>query len=926
MTSAHPESRSRLEQLAALYGIAIEFDDVSGQRRVASDATLIALLAEFDVDASTPEHVEAAWHAALAAGWREPLPPVAAVAAGATPWKLRLRLDASVCTLRWTLEEENSARHDGVAEASALATTAQAEFDGLSFRECELVFAFALPAGYHTLTIDGLPGKTLVVAAPAHCYRIPQLGDSGRVWGPAVQLYALRSEHNWGIGDFGDLARLVETWGERGAGIIGLNPLHALFPHNPAHASPYSPSSRSRLNVLYIDVEALEDLRECEAAQRRVRSAEFQARLASLRAVPLIDHRGVAAAKFEILELLYAHFRERHLALQSERAREFQAFCERGGEALRQHALFEAIQAYLHATDASVWGWPVWPIEYRDHASVAAQAFERAHLERVEWYEYLQWQAERQLARASASCQARGLAVGLYLDLAVSVDRAGSDTWMQREIFAVAASVGAPPDAMNLNGQGWGLPPLRPDRQRASAYRGFVSTLRENMRYAGALRIDHVMGLMRLFWIPADKTASDGAYVHYRLDEMLAIVALESERNRCMVIGEDLGTVADEVRAALARYEVLSYRLLYFERREGGEFKPSAEYPRDALVTVSTHDLPTLAGWWQGDDLRLRLALKLYPNEASYEKQFVDRSQDRMRLLLALRRADLLPPGITVELTAPQELTPALVDAIHAFVAAAPSRVMVMQIEDALGMVEQANLPGTTEEHPNWRRKRACRSPHADARARASTSGAPRVRNAHASARGARAACHLSLAVSQGLWLRRRGGGAALPGAARRQPCLLFADPACAGGQPARLRHRCARRDQSGARRQRGFRPFQRRASPARHGAIAGHGAQPHGCARGGQRLVDGRARERARVAVRAAFRHRLATGRPRPAWQSPGAGARRALRRRTRQRRAGPGLRGQWRFLCVALSRAPVSDRPAQLCAAARARRGAYR
>ncbi|HEY4636797.1 MAG TPA: 4-alpha-glucanotransferase, partial [Burkholderiales bacterium] len=563
----------------------------------------------------------------------------------------------------------------------------------------------SLPAGYHRLRVAGLPGETLIIAAPPRCYRPPALADGGRVWGPAVQLYALRSERNWGIGDFGDLAKLVELAAERGAGIIGLNPLHALFPHNPAHASPYSPSSRLQLNVLYLDVEAIEDFRECEAAQRRVRSAGFQARLAQLREAPLVDYPGVAAAKFEILELLYAHFRERHLGAAGARGAAFRDFQAKSGRALRLHATYEALQAHFHARSTATWGWPVWPQAYRDHDSAEVARFAREQLERIEYYEYLQWQAERQLAQVSERCRARGLAVGLYVDLAVSVDRAGSDTWAHQECYALGASVGAPPDEFNPNGQNWGLPPLRPDRLRASGYRLFIETLRENMRDAGALRIDHVMGLMRLFWIPPGKGAAEGSYVSYALEEMMAIVALESERQRCMVVGEDLGTVADEMRAALARYGILSTRLLYFERGAQGGFKPSAAYPRDALVAVSTHDLATLAGWWSGRDLRLRLELGLFPDEGVYEKQLVERAQERVRLMLALQHAGLLPPGLAPDVTGSQMLTPALAEAIHAFVAAAPSRVMMVQLEDAIGVAEQANMPGTTTEHPNWMRR-----------------------------------------------------------------------------------------------------------------------------------------------------------------------------------------------------------------------------
>ncbi|MDH5212431.1 MAG: 4-alpha-glucanotransferase, partial [Betaproteobacteria bacterium] len=659
------DAREALERRAARCRIATHYHDIWGKPHTASDATLAALLAEFEPEA---ESVAA-------------MPLAAAIEARAARWSVPLGVAGEALTLRWRVLEEGGATHEGEARCAP--------------PEFRLELALPLPPGYHRLSIEGLAGETLLIAAPPRCYRPPALADGGRVWGLAVQLYALRSERNWGIGDFGDLAKLVELAAERGVGIIGLNPLHALFPHNPAHASPYSPSSRLQLNVLYVDVEAIEDFRECEAAQRRVRSAEFQARLAQLREAPLVDYAGVAAAKFEILELLYAHFRKRGPSAA------FRDFQRKSGKALRLHAAYEALQAHFHAQAPTTWGWPVWPEAFRDHDSPDVTRFAQEHLERIEYYEYLQWQAERQLAQVGERCRARGLAVGLYLDLAVSVDRAGSDTWTQQECYALGASVGAPPDEFNPNGQNWGLPPLRPDRLRAQGYRLFIETLRENMRDAGALRIDHVMGLMRLFWIPAEKSAADGTYVSYALDEMMAIVALESERQRCMVIGEDLGTVAEEMRAALQRYAVLSYRLLYFERGDGGVFKASAEYPRDALVAVSTHDLATLAGWWIGRDLRLRLELGLFPDEGVFEKQLIDRAQERVRLMLALQHAGLLPPGHAPDVTGSQTLTPALAEAVHAFVAAAPSRVMMVQLEDVIGATEQANMPGTTEQHPN---------------------------------------------------------------------------------------------------------------------------------------------------------------------------------------------------------------------------------
>jgi len=715
-----------LEQLCGWLGIDTGYYDIWGTRHAVAPDGLRALVAEFSAATHRPSDTSASLESALselhAAHWRTTLPPVVAVAEGQAEWSLLIRLPDTLTTqpLHWRVTEESGVCHTGVTDTHGTPETRRIELHGNVFCERRLQLTRDLPAGYHRFTIDGLDGDTLVISAPAHCHRPEALQGGGKVWGPAVQLYAVRSPRNWGIGDFSDLAQLTEQMAQQGAGIIGLNPLHALFAHNPAHTSPYSPSSRLQLNVLYIDVEAVDGFYQCERARQRVQSPEFQTRLVALRDVPLVEHVAVSELKFEILELLYAEFQSRHLtdgvpgvpgamgarpAARDALGQAFLDFIAERGEALHRHALFEALQASFHGADASVWGWPVWPEAYQDPAGPEVARFAMEHAGRVQFHKYLQWQAARQLACVSDRCEALGLAVGLYLDLAVSVDRSGSDVWGQRDDFAPGATVGAPPDEFNPNGQGWGLPPLRPDRLRANQYRFFIDTLRANMRGAGALRIDHVMGLMRLFWIPPGRTARDGAYVHYALDEMLAIVALESQRNRCMVIGEDLGTVADAMRAALARFEVLSYRLLYFERHDDGSFKAPDVYSRDALVAISTHDLATLTGWWAGHDLRLRLQLGLFPNEQLFEKQLLDRTQERVRLLLAMQHAGLLTADAVAEAGTASVLPPKAVEAIHAFMASTPSQIMMVQLEDVLGEIEQVNMPGTTSQHPNWCRK-----------------------------------------------------------------------------------------------------------------------------------------------------------------------------------------------------------------------------
>ncbi|RPH67248.1 MAG: malto-oligosyltrehalose synthase, partial [Burkholderiales bacterium] len=704
-----PTSRQRLEWLAAAFGVEPGFEDIWGRRCEVSDTGLRALLGQLGVPADSDADIEHGLAQAHLRYWRRLADPVIALTLPATTLHVVLRLPRHGRGERvaWRLVPESGDPVDGEVEVDALTPKERSEVEDVPYESRTLVIEAALAPGYHRLELraGGIEARVLVIAAPPHCFQPPLLAEGTRVWGWAVQLYGLRSARNWGVGDFDDLLALIDVATAHGASAIGLNPLHARFPHNPAHASPYSPSSRLWLDVLAIDVESVDDFAEADAVRARVRADAFRARLHRLRDAGFVDFDGVSQAKHEVLRDLYAHFRRAHLERNTPRAAAFRGFQAQAGAPLRRHALFEALQERFHADDPSVWGWPVWPEPWRDASGEPVAQFETQAIERIEYYEYLQWQAERQLARAAARCRERGMAIGLYLDLAVSVDRAGSDCWSFDRCYAASASVGAPPDDFNLSGQDWGLPPLIPDALREAGHEPFVLALRANMRHAGALRIDHVMGLMRLYWVPPGATARDGGYVRYPLDELLAIVALESHRSRCLVVGEDLGTVPDAVREALARARVLSYRLLYFERDDSGEFAPPAAYPHDALVSIGTHDLPTLAGWWTGHDLQLRRELGLFPDDATYQEQASARADDRARLIAALVRDGRLPADADPQAMARGALTPGLVDAVHVYLARSPARLMMVQPEDWLGVTGQNNLPGTVDGHPNWRRK-----------------------------------------------------------------------------------------------------------------------------------------------------------------------------------------------------------------------------
>lgn len=679
--------REAIRRLCGALGIETGYHEISGRYVEVPQSSLLAVLREFGVGDGTAQGIGRDSVVPVDPAGVRLVAPLASVEAGAPGQGVALSLSASrdASAIAWRLTEESGARHEGdCVQAAALG---------------RLDFPAALPPGYHRLELldgDRRLAVATIVAAPRRCWEPPAIEAGGRVWGIAVQLYALRSARNWGIGDFGDLLGMIEFAAGQGADLVGLNPLHALFPHDPARCSPYSPSSRAWLNTLFIDVTAVEDLEACEPARRLLASAEFRARLERARLADQVDYPGVAALKHSVLRLLHRHFRLAELDGDTPRAREFRDFRASGGQALRAHALFEALQAHLHARDAAVWGWPAWPEAFTDRHGAAAARFEADHAEEVEYFEYLQWIAAAQLARAARRCDALGMRVGLYMDLAVSVDAGGSDTWAARDEHALGMGVGAPPDDFNLDGQDWGLPPLHPARLLDGGCEAFVRVLRANMREAGALRIDHVMGLMRLFWIPRGTSAAAGAYVRYPLQELLAIVALESHRNRCLVIGEDLGTVLDEMRAAMAERGLLSYRLLYFEREWSGDYRRPEHLPRSALVAIGTHDLPTFAGWWSGHDLRVRQALSMLPAGRSIDELLHERHGDRERMLRAVGRDP-------AEASGPLHL--AIVQAVHAYLASSPCSVMSVLLEDLVGEIDQPNLPGTVDAHANWRRR-----------------------------------------------------------------------------------------------------------------------------------------------------------------------------------------------------------------------------
>jgi (1->4)-alpha-D-glucan 1-alpha-D-glucosylmutase len=706
-------ARDLLDELTIRYHMRMDYEDIWGEMHQVDPLTRRRLLAAMGVPTESDLALQV--HTAEQDSRRltRVLPRVQVVSGDARPRVvLTLPVGCEGRPFSWALLEESEELHDGELMPGELEPLGELEVDEQRYVRLGFTLPVTPPWGYHRFAVEPLDGSPLLtsgmalIVTPERCYQPPAVRDRRRVWGPAVQLYSLRSQRNWGVGDFTDLRAMIDTASQLGASVVGLNPLHALFPHNPWHCSPYSPSSRLFLNMVYLDLEAIEEFPGSVTAAEAMESDEFRQRLAACREREVIDYGDIGSLKRWILELLYRDFRDQHLDDEpSERGQAFRDWVEDGGSQLARHTLYEALQEHFHGKDNAVWGWQLWPEAYQDPQGPEVAAFAEEQAERVEFFQWVQWEADRQLGQAAERARELELGIGLYADLAVSVDRAGAEVWGNQSVFAATAAAGAPPDALAPQGQNWGLPPLNPAALTDAEYAPFAAILAANMRHAGALRIDHVMGLLRLYWVPQGRPASEGAYVHYPFDDLIRIVALESHRNRCLVIGEDLGTVPEEVREKLHNWGVLSYRLLLFEREADGSFMPPESYPRQALVAASTHDLPTINGFWAGRDISWRKDLGLFPDAERERAERVSRDRDRQRLLDALDGAKLLPSGKRYQAETTPQLTPELLVAVQAYLARSPAQVLVLQWEDLLGQIEQANLPGTTDEHPNWRRR-----------------------------------------------------------------------------------------------------------------------------------------------------------------------------------------------------------------------------
>jgi 4-alpha-glucanotransferase len=693
-----------IERLARLRGIGDAYHDYRGELQYFAPKTKQALLRAMGCAVDDAAAAARELRELEAARWRKFLPPLA------TAHGPRIGIDINITArefgsaLVWRVRFEDGSRRDGVTSTADCREVWRGEVEGSWITRRHFELPFDLPLGYHELEAKIAAGPAeccLLIISPPQCHEPAPILAGRRLWGIAVQLYTLRSRENWGMGDFSDLQTVIRWVAPHGAGFVGLNPLHALAPADPERCSPYSASSRHFLNVLYIAVPSVPEFQDCTAARDRLAQPRTAQRLRDLRASERVDYRGVAELKFEILALLYRDFRDRHLAFGTERAQAFRAFVADAGESLQMHARFDALDRHFRAASGAPSGWQNWPEEFRDANGTAAAQFAAAHPEEVEFYAYLQWLAHGQLRDAQALARELNMPIGLYGDYAVGANPSGSETWSDRSSYCMGAEIGAPPDPLALKGQGWGIPPQDPSVMQAQRLRGFVRLVRNNMRCYGALRLDHVMSLFRLWWIPGGFPSTEGAYVHYPLEQLLTVLALESARSACLIVGEDLGVVPDEMRRAMPEYGLYHYKVLLFEKLEG-RFRLPGEYARHALATVTTHDMPTLRSYWEGRDIDLRRRLNLYPSEAVEGGVIRERDHDRELLLAALQSQGLAP---ALPATPSDAFTPELAQALHLYLARSATALAALQIEDLLGMTDPVNVPGTDREYPNWQRK-----------------------------------------------------------------------------------------------------------------------------------------------------------------------------------------------------------------------------
>jgi 4-alpha-glucanotransferase len=705
-------NESLIEQLVEAKGIESQYKDAWGNLALIKDSTKAKILAAMGYNVDDESELIAQVNQEVKTSWLTVLDPATVIRVG-DDLTLIVRLPIDFANDELKLEIKNN-DHSEIVRFTPIEHQLLDSFE-LSEMEIQMYavpISVQLSMGYYDLVLgeaeqDEPLGEGRLIVAPKSCYKQPALKEGKKLWGPSVQLYCVRSKGNWGIGDFSDLAEIIEKVAVRGADFVGLNPIHALYPNNANACSPYSPSSRRWLNVIYIDVQKVAGFDEDAVTQALVSSDAFKQQLQQVRATEHVDYENVMDLKLRALRPLFNYFKQHHIKANTALASEFESFKKAGGESLLQLATFDAIQDDFKSKGRYIgdnWGWPVWPDEFKDFDSPAVAEFALENADLIEFYLYLQFVAQQQLEQANANGKKNGMSLGTYRDLAVGVSEGSTEIWGNKDLYSLDASVGAPPDVLGPLGQNWGLPPMDPVKLYEQGYQPIIDLFRSNMHACGALRIDHVMALLRLWWVPKGESAKEGTYVYYPVDELLAILALESHLNECAIIGEDLGTVPDDIVGKLQENGIHSYKVFFFEQAEDGGFYSPEHYPEQAMATLTTHDMPTLIGYWHCKDLELGKEIGLYSGDELMKSLYNDRAEAKQQILNSLHGHQSIPDHIGHDANF-VGMTRELNYGMQIHLAKGQSALLSLQLEDWLEMDMPVNIPGTSEEYPNWRRK-----------------------------------------------------------------------------------------------------------------------------------------------------------------------------------------------------------------------------
>jgi 4-alpha-glucanotransferase len=714
------KTEEMINELAGLCGILPEYWDIFGKLHTATVDAKKAMLRAMQVQVESDEAIAREIEKRRNGPWMRFVEPAIVISVHAQPLRVPLYIPVPAgnkddLLITCLIEDENGMCSEIKRRGADIESLEERTIENTGYVKILLSDELQRNMGYYTADIEcALNGghfpdgsstirkKTKIIITPDACYLPPGL-EGGKTWGLSANLYSLRSERSWGIGDFKDLETIAGLVADKKGDFIGINPLHAIPNTHPYGISPYSPISRLYRNFIYLHIEDIPEVRASDEIQRLIKGKSVQKKMQELQKLNRINYEEAGKLKDKILRRAFDLFYEKHYDKGTERDNDFKKYVSGEGESLESFATFLVLRNFF--LKKNIYTWQDWPEAYHDPSGQAVKKFKKQRQKEVLYYSYLQWLIDEQLMKISGHCKKAGMKIGLYYDLAVGAIGGGSDAWNYQEIFG-NADVGAPPDDFNPCGQNWGFPPVIPDSLKEHGYQLFIETIRKNMKYGGALRIDHALGLFRLFWIPAGVSPCDGAYLLQPAEDFLRIIALESERNRAIVIAEDLGTIDDKFREMLQSFRMLSYRLFYFERNyPDPSFKLPAHYSSTALCAITTHDLPTLYGYWVGHDIEEKKQMGIYKDEEAWNNDVAARERDKRLILSVLKAQGLIPADFPEDPAGVPHMTHELCMAIYRYLAQTPCKLLLVSLDDIIGTLSQQNMPGTVDSHPNWIQK-----------------------------------------------------------------------------------------------------------------------------------------------------------------------------------------------------------------------------